>query len=369
MKKIVLMVALTAMAMCTENDTRIGLIIGTYGGYTYRYSFDTQTYEFTLEDKMEAVNPSYVLSEKGRTFAVSETGEDSGIYTFEDTDSPKGKAAVITAHLRQTGADPCFLMLYDDGGRQYMMTADYSGGSVSAFPLAGGRAEDRIAQLVFKGEGPVAGRQESSHIHQVKEIPEHKGYILASDLGADVIRLIKVSTKKDAYGMEMEHIGDIPCPAGSGPRHMEFSLDGKTLYCLTELGGEVLRYGIESKGGVPEFNLVQRIPADEVNAGGSADIHIHPSGKWLYTSHRLDNDGIATFKIEDDGTLTKTGYARTARHPRNFLITPDGKLLIAACLNDGIVQVFEIKQDGSLKLTPSVLRFDSDRPSSVTVIR
>lgn len=366
MKKIVLMVALTAMAMCTENDSRIGLIIGTYGGYTYRYSFDTQTYEFTLEDKMEAVNPSYVLSEDGRIFAVSETGEDSGIYTF--TESQEGNMTK-TAHLRQTGADPCFLMLYEDDGREYLMTADYSGGSVSVFPLTEGRAEDRIAQLSFEGRGPVTGRQESSHIHQVKEVPGHKGYILASDLGADVIRLIKVSTKKDAYGMEMEHIGDIPCPAGSGPRHMEFSLDGKTLYCLTELGGEVLRYGIESKGGVPEFNLVQRILADEVNAGGSADIHIHPSGKWLYTSHRLDNDGIAVFAIEDDGTLVKTGYARTARHPRNFLITPDGKLLIAACLNDGLIQVFEIGPDGSLTLTPSVLRFESDRPSSVTVIR
>ena len=358
--------ALTAMGMCTGNEDCIDLIIGTYGGHLHTYSFDTQRYTFTPKGKAEAINPSYVLSENGRIFAVSETGEDSGIYTF--TESQEGNMT-NTAHLRQTGADPCFLMLYEDEGREYMMTADYSGGSVSIFPLTEGRAEDRIAQLSFEGRGPVTGRQESSHIHQVKEVPGHKGYILASDLGADVIRLIKADAKDEAPYLELEHISDIPCPAGSGPRHMEFSLDGCNLYCITELGGEVLRYEVRSKDRTPEFTLVQRILADEVNSGGSADIHIHPSGKWLYTSHRLDNDGIAVFAIEDDGILVKTGYARTARHPRNFLITPDGKLLIAACLNDGLIQVFEIGPDGSLTLTPSVLHFESDRPSSVTVIR
>ena len=369
MKKIVLMMALTAMEMCTGNESQIELAIGTYGEHLHRYSFNTQTYTFTQTGKAEAVNPSYVMSENGMIFAVSETGADSGIYTIEETDAKEGKAFEKTAHLRQTGADPCYLMLYDEGNKQYLMTADYSGGSISVFPLTEGIAKDRIAQLVFEGRGPVAGRQESSHIHQVKEVPGHKGYILASDLGADVIRLIKADAKDEAPYLELEHISDIPCPAGSGPRHMEFSLDGCNLYCITELGGEVLRYDVTSGNGIPEFTLVQRILADEVSAGGSADIHIHPSGKWLYTSHRLDNDGIATFTIKEDGTLVKTGYARTARHPRNFLITPDGQLLIAACLNDGVIQVFKIAQNGNLTLTPSALHFESDRPSSVTVIR
>jgi 6-phosphogluconolactonase (cycloisomerase 2 family) len=113
--------------------------------------------------------------------------------------------------------------------------------------------------------------------------------------------------------------------------------------------------------------LIQEIQADEVNAGGSADIHLHPSGQYLYTSHRLDNDGISIFKTNADGTLEKTGYVRTGRHPRNFLITPDGKLLLAACMNDHLVQVFRIEDDGTLALTPSALRFENDRPSSLTL--
>jgi 6-phosphogluconolactonase (cycloisomerase 2 family) len=104
--------------------------------------------------------------------------------------------------------------------------------------------------------------------------------ILASDLGADVIRQIRF---EDGV---LVHVADLECPSGSGPRHMEFNEAGDRLYCICELSGEVLVYD------VPAFTLLQRIQADEVNAGGSADIHMHPSGKYLYTSHRLDNDGI-----------------------------------------------------------------------------
>ena len=85
---------------------------------------------------------------------------------------------------------------------------------------------------------------------------------------------------------------------------MEFSADGKMLYCIAELSGEVLVYKVRG-GKKPAFKLVQRIQADEVNAGGSADIHMHPSGQWLYTSHRLENDGISIFKVLEDGKLEK----------------------------------------------------------------
>ena len=250
----------------------------------------------------------------------------------------------------------------------YMMTADYSGGSVSVFPIENGQIGERVEQVCFDGRGPVEGRQESSHIHQLKAVPQAEGYILASDLGADVIRLLKTGkgegTASNPGTLELTHVEDIECPAGSGPRHMEFSDDGKMLYCIAELSGEVLAYKVSDRK-KPTFKLVQRIQADEVNAGGSADIHMHPSGQWLYTSHRLENDGISIFKVLKDGKLEKIGYAHTGRHPRNFMITPDGKLLLAACRDDRSIQVFRIETDGSLTQTPCTLTFNDDMPSSI----
>jgi 6-phosphogluconolactonase (cycloisomerase 2 family) len=252
------------------------------------------------------------------------------------------------------------------------MTSDYSGGSVSVFPIVNGQLGERIEQICFEGSGPVEGRQDSSHIHQLKAVPNAEGYILASDLGADVIRLLKAGkgegTSEVPGTLKLTHIEDIECPAGSGPRHMEFSADGRMLYCIAELSGEVLVYKVSGKK-KPAFKLVQRIQADEVNAGGSADIHMHPSGQWIYTSHRLENDGISIFKVLKNGKLEKIGYAHTEPHPRNFMITPDGKILVVACRDDRSLQVFRIEPDGSLTQTPGTLIFDEDMPSSVTTIQ
>ena len=359
MKRILTLFSILSFAACVPKDTTTELTIGTYGGHLYRYSFDSQTLEFTLKGSAEALNASYALTYGDNIFAVSEAGAGSGAYSFRETE---GTGIGMTADLRQTGADPCFLMVRkDSNGSDYLMTADYSGGSVSVFPIHDGRLEDLTEQLRFEGSGPVTERQEASHIHQLKAVPGAEGYILASDLGADAIRVIRA--REDG---KLEHVKDIACPEGSGPRHMEFNAEGSMMYCIAELSGEVLSYKVTYTADVPEFTLLQRIQADEVNAGGSADIHMHPSGKWLYTSHRLENDGISIFCVRHDGTLEKTGYAHTGRHPRNFMITPDGEFLLAACRDDRVIQVFRIGKDGQLTLTPGKLELESDMPSSIT---
>ncbi|MBO5876224.1 MAG: lactonase family protein [Bacteroidales bacterium] len=327
----------------TSEKSVMKINIGTYGDHIYRYALDTETMEFTLLEKTEAHNASYVIQCGSHIYAVSETGAESGVYSFGCADG-----LMQTAEKRQTGADPCFIMSYD--GK--ILTADYSGGSVSVFPLVDGVIGDCIQQLQFTGSGPVEGRQESPHIHQLK--PVHgTDMILASDLGSDVIRQLRF---EDGV---LVHVADLECPSGCGPRHMEFNDAGDRLYCICELSGEVLVYD------VPAFKLLQRIQADEVNAGGSADIHMHPSGKYLYTSHRLDNDGISVFAVGENGLLEKIAYTRTGRHPRNFMITKDGSLLMVACMHDNLIQVFRIAEDGTLTLTDVVLRFDSDQPSCI----
>lgn len=347
-----------------ENDMKtINLVVGTYGNHLYRYSFNTETLEFSLCTKAEALNPSYAIAlqkeEGNQILAVRETKDDAGACSFLESDQTGSIPS--TAEKLQTGAHPCFIMQYDNGG-SFVLTADYNGGSVSVFPLINGVIQERCQQLVFEGSGPVTRRQASSHVHQVRTLPGNKEYVLASDLGADKIHILKYIADAEPF----IHAGDIPCPSGSGPRHMEFSKDGKILYCITELSGEILAYDITTGNGVPSFTLKQQVLADEINAGGSADIHIHPSGKWIYTSHRLENDGIARFEIRNDGTLEKVGYDNTARHPRNFMITPDGNLLLVACRDDMVIQVFRINEDGTLTLTSSALNFDQDKPSSVT---
>jgi 6-phosphogluconolactonase (cycloisomerase 2 family) len=98
-----------------------------------------------------------------------------------------------------------------------------------------------------------------------------------------------------------------------------------------------------------ELTEKQVIEADTVGARGSADIHVSPDGRFLYASNRLQADGIAIFAIDpDEGTLTKVGYQPTAKHPRNFVITPNGKYLLVAGRDEDRIQVFTVDETNGL---------------------
>ena len=138
------------------------------------------------------------------------------------------------------------------------------------------------------------------------------------------------------------------------PRHTVFHPNGKWAYLISELSGRVaLMY--YDKGNLTPVRFVE---ADTLHVSGSADIHITPDGRFLYASNRLKGDGIAIFSIDlENGQLTKIGYQLTGIHPRNFVITPNGKFLLCACRDSHIVQVYEIdKQSGLLKDTGKDIR-------------
>ena len=86
-----------------------------------------------------------------------------------------------------------------------------------------------------------------------------------------------------------------------------------------------------------------------MGAKGSGDIHISPDGKFLYASNRLKADGLAIFSIHpENGMLTKVGYQLTGIHPRNFIITPNGKYLLVACRDSNEIQIYERDTDTGL---------------------
>ena len=124
----------------------------------------------------------------------------------------------------------------------------------------------------------------------------------------------------------------------SGPRHLTFSPNGKYAYLISELSGNITTFSyLDGK-----LEKIQTIAADTLRARGSADIHLSPDGKYLYASNRLKGDGLAIFEVNPEtGMLAKVGYQLTGIHPRNFIITPNGKYLLAACRDSHVIQVFQ----------------------------
>ena len=342
--------------------------VGTYteGGNSkgiYTYHFNQENGTFELLSSATAANPSFLtLSPDGkRLYAVSEYNDGrQGAYSFDVSEdkvqlsNPVFQSTAPKDALPRAGADPCHIVT--DGN--YVITANYTGGDISVFPLdAEGKLKAETQHIAFVGKTP----KRVAHIHCIIPTPDKK-YILATDLGNDRVYRFRYNKKarKKAEVLTAQRVA-YEVSDGQGPRHLTFSKDGRFAYLIGELGGECVVLGYH-KGKLKE---VQRLMADEGGGRGSADIHISPDGRFLYTSHRLKKDGIAIFAIDPKkGTLTKVGYQLTGIHPRNFAITPNGKYLLVACRDDNKIQVFE-RNEATGKLTETAQGIEVDKPTCI----
>ena len=351
-------------------DNKLIMYIGTYteesnsnGIYTYHFNQENGTFE--LLSSATAANPSFVtLSPDGkRLYAVSEYNDGrQGAYSFDVSEDkvqlshPVFLPTAPKEALPRAGADPCHIV--SDGN--YVITANYTGGDISVFSLdAAGRLQTEVQHISFV----EALHGSASHIHCIIPTPE-KRYVLVTNLGKNCVYRFRYKARKASKGVKVLKDMKVAYRISDtiqGPRHLTFSKDGRFAYLINELGGEcvVLSY---RKGKLKE---VQRIMADEGGGRGSADIHISPDGRFLYTSHRLKKDGIAIFAIDPEkGTLSKIGYQHTGIHPRNFGITPNGKYLLVACRDDNKIQVFE-RNEATGEMTETAQAIEVDRPTCI----
>ena len=278
----------------------------------------------------------------------------------------KEKMSWMNSRLTQGGV-PCNITIDPSG--EFVLTANYMGGSITVFPLDKEGALGEVSHVIrFTGNGPDSSRQEQSHLHSVLFTPDHS-YLLANDLGTDRLYLFPINQVTErgngASLLNESKRVDIPLEPGSGPRHICFHPDKPFAYLINELSGKVTAFSY-AEG---QMAITQYIAADTVGARGSADIHVSPDGRFLYASNRLKADGIAIFSIDSlNGSLTKMGYQLTGRHPRNFAISPNGKYLLVASRDDNVIQIFRRDAStGLLKDTGKEIR--TSRPVCLKFLR
>lgn len=303
----------------------------------------------------ETLNPSFVaLSPDGTSaFAVNEVGE-------LDAHSGGGVTAfgrdVATGTLRPAGreftngADPCYAST-DRTGR-FLFVANYTGGSVAMYPvLAGGGIGAMAAFIQHHGHGPNAERQEGPHAHCVIPDPNNR-FVLVADLGLDRIMVYRFDAQ--AGKLNTSTAGQGMLAPGSGPRHLAFHPNGRILYVTNELNSTVtaFRYDAET-GSLTELQTVPSVSEPTPVQNFPADIHVHPSGRFLYMSNRGHNS-IAAFAIDATTSkltplqLTSTG----GDWPRNFAIDPSGDFLIVGNQKSDSIHSFRIdQQSGRLRST------------------
>jgi 6-phosphogluconolactonase (cycloisomerase 2 family) len=323
----------------------------------YVAKVDQETGRLAPVQTVPSDNPSFLaLSPDQRfLFAINEVqdfeGKNAGSVEAYRIDDEDGEITLVN---RQALPGPIPAHLAVDPSGKYLIVALYMGGSYVVLPIgADGSLGAPMDEVTQQGSGPNAKRQEAPHPHAVAFDPAGR-YIATADLGIDKVEILELQ------GGRLAKVSEAVMEPGAGPRHVAFNPDGTMLYVINELNATIAALPYDPASGKlgEAVATVSTVPEGFPEAKSTAEIMVHPSGKFLYGSNRrfADHpaaDSIAVFRLDEHGVpervqLVTEGIA----FPRAFQLDPTGTWLYA--LNqkgDSIVQ-FRIDQETG-ELTPT----------------
>ncbi len=350
-------------ASASSNQTAhvLTLYVGTYtSGKSegiYRYRMNLAIGKLTHSNSFKSVNPSFLAIDRSKRYlyAVNEVshyaGKASGGVSAFAIDPVSSNLRLLNEQATQ-GADPCHLTI--DRRTRTLLVANYTGGSIAVLPV---RSDGTLAPSIDleQHEGSsVKEQQKGPHAHCII-LDRFERHALAADLGIDKVMIYRFDASTGKLSPAQQPWVELQ--AGAGPRHLTFHPNGKYVYVINELDSTltVLKYN-EISGTLSQIETVSTLPSDFSGMSYCADVHVSPSGKFLYGSNR-GHDSIVVFEID-----RRTGKLKLIEHvstegkwPRNFTLDPTGTfLLVANQRSDNIVTFSVDSHTGRLKLTDNV---------------
>jgi 6-phosphogluconolactonase len=347
--------AILSFTMSAATPEKLTVFIGTYTGGPskgiYAYEFNTSSGALKqIGLAAETESPSFLAIHPNNQFlyAVNEldsyNGEKAGAITAFKIDPANPAKLTKINTVSSKGAHPCHIIT-DKAGR-HVLVANYSGGNVVVYPIDDdGKLEARPAAFIqHRGSSVNQSRQKEAHAHSIN-LDSSQKFAFVADLGMDKVMVYRYGD--GSPGILLPHEPEsASIKPGGGPRHFAFSPDGKHAYVNHEMTGHITAFNYDSaKGSLTEFQTLSTLPGGNPVPGNStAEILVHPSGKFVYCSNRGHNS-IAVYSRSADGHLTYVENESTrGKTPRNFNIDPSGKFLIAANQDSDSLAVYKIDQ-------------------------
>jgi 6-phosphogluconolactonase len=293
-----------------------------------------------LTDVDAVADPSFLtLSADASTlYCVSETPDGAvAALALRNPDKPE-----LLARVASRGAVPTHLSLA--AGGKALLVANYGSGSVSVLPVLTGGGESgsggigAVADVVHhRGSGPVTGRQDGPHAHQV--LPDPSGrWALAVDLGADTVYVHAL----DPAALRLRPHGSLRLRAGIGPRHLVFHPQGRVVYLVNELSPVLSVCRWDGAGG--RLEEVDRVPIAAPGAEGpeyASNAVVSPDGRFVHAAVR-GSDTLAVLAADESGEVLEpvTTVPCGGSWPRH--LAADGSRLYVSNEHTGEVAWFDV---------------------------
>jgi len=263
--------------------------------------------------------------------------------------SPTTLAAEKISEQATEGVSACYANVTPDG--QYLVAANFTNqtplgqGLIMRFPIdEAGKLQPADWQARHLGSGEQRPRQEHSHPHSAVIDPSGR-FFAVGDLGIDRVMLYAIS---DPNWLRLGE--GVQMPPASGPRHAVWSPDSRHLYVNNEMKATVAFLEFDPATGQAILRqIIEALPAGWDGSRAAADLHLHPSGRFLYSSNRGHNS-IATFERDlDTGQLKFLGTTPSEGEiPRGFGVSPDGEWMVVANQKSDNIALFRIDSASGL---------------------
>lgn len=365
-----------AGAGAEETPTKYLCYVGTYTSDPNegiaRFILDTKTGEVSAQVITRGVvNPSFLAIHPSRKFlyAVAEVedmeGKKTGGVRAFAIDPRTGALEPLNEQI-SGGPGPCHLTV--DGAGKNVLVANYGGGSAAVLPIQPDGSLGKISSFVqHEGSSVNKQRQEGPHAHSIN-LDAASRFAFVADLGLDKVLIYRFDPEKGT--LEPNNPPAAMTDPGAGPRHFTFHPNGKFAYVINEMALTVtaMRYDAQT-GKLEPFQTISTVPAgikgDEYS---TAEVLVHPSGKFLYGSNR-GHHSIARFAIDEaTGSLTFLGTTPTGgKTPRNFALDPTGSVLLAENQDSGTIVLFRVDPKTG-DLTPTGTSLAVTRPVCIRMI-
>lgn len=309
-----------------------------------------------LEDRGvvgQVTHPSFLVIHPSRSFlySVSEVstteGKRGGGVSAFAIDRATGGLTLLNQECVR-GEGPCHLSLDPSG--KVLLVANYGDGTVTALPVRDtGKVDEPTAFIQHTGSSVDPGRQKGPHAHSINTDDVGR-FAFAADLGLDKVLIYRLNARLGTLEPNDPPAAEVA--PGSGPRHFAFHPSGRFAYVINEMGNTVTAFSYEREAGrLTTLQTITTLPEGFTGQSWTAEVLVHPSGKFLYGSNR-GHDSIAIYAIDEGtGRLTSVGFEPTrGKTPRNFGIDPTGAYLLAANQESDTVVVFRI-DEGTGRLT------------------
>jgi 6-phosphogluconolactonase len=359
----VTLTAATALAAEKEYFVYFGTYTKAPSKGIYRSRLDVATGHLSpAELAVEARDPAFLaLHPNGKfLYAIDESSDPqktpaTGLSAYS-LDATSGALTLLNQQTA-SGSGPCHLSV-DHTGRT-VLVANYGGGSVASVALAPDGKLGAVGSFFqHTGSSVNPARQKGPHAHEIVVSADNR-FAFVPDLGLDQLKIYSLDAANAKLTAHTPAFA--PIAAGSGPRHIAFHPGNKFAYVINEMlcTVTVLRYD-DSKGAFTDLQTISTLPPGEAVPKGTstAELQVHPSGKFLYGSNRGHNT-IVVYAIDAaNSQLTYVENVSTrGKTPRHFALDPTGTWLLAENQDSSDVSVFRIDaKTGRLTATDQLLK-------------